>query len=422
LLDRDGPAGAVRSDKKSMEKNDRWIYNDVDAGFAEAKKTGKPLLVTLRCVPCMSCMGIDTSILTDSDLEPMLDQFVCVRIINANTLDLSLFQFDYDLSFSTLFFNGDGTIYGRYGSWRHQRDSRDATTQGYKAALNAVMAVHRDFPANKDALAAKQGGPAPFKIPVEIPTLAGKYERELNWGGNVVQSCVHCHQVGDAFRATYRNQGKPIPTDLIYPMPAPETIGLTLDTEQVARVSAVATGTAAESAGFKPGDDLVAMNGAPMTSVADVAWALHRAPEAGELRVLTRRSGAEKELVVSLPQEWRFKTDISTRVGTWPMRAMATGGLVLAQLPEAKRKTRNIDAGALALEVTRVGKYGPHGAAGKAGFKEGDVIVEVEGVAQADLTESEFIGRLLTAHPRKGQAKATVLRGKSRVELMLPMQ
>ena len=28
-----------------------WIYDDVDAGFAEARKTGKPLMVVLRCVP-----------------------------------------------------------------------------------------------------------------------------------------------------------------------------------------------------------------------------------------------------------------------------------------------------------------------------------------------------------------------------------
>ena len=26
-----------------------WIYNDMDAGFAEARKTGKPLLVVFRC-------------------------------------------------------------------------------------------------------------------------------------------------------------------------------------------------------------------------------------------------------------------------------------------------------------------------------------------------------------------------------------
>lgn len=28
-----------------------WIYDDVPAGFAEAKRTGKPLAVIFRCVP-----------------------------------------------------------------------------------------------------------------------------------------------------------------------------------------------------------------------------------------------------------------------------------------------------------------------------------------------------------------------------------
>ena len=28
-----------------------WIYDDVAKGYAEAKKTGKPLLVSFRCVP-----------------------------------------------------------------------------------------------------------------------------------------------------------------------------------------------------------------------------------------------------------------------------------------------------------------------------------------------------------------------------------
>lgn len=28
-----------------------WIYDDLDAGIAEAKKSGKPLLVVYRCVP-----------------------------------------------------------------------------------------------------------------------------------------------------------------------------------------------------------------------------------------------------------------------------------------------------------------------------------------------------------------------------------
>src|SRR5207244_1520533 len=113
--------GAVRNDRAAMEKDARWIYNDVGRGFSEARRTGKPLLVVLRCVPCLACMGIDASVLTKPELAPWLDQFVCVREMNANALDLALFQFDYDLSFSTLFFNADGTIYGRYGSWTHQK-------------------------------------------------------------------------------------------------------------------------------------------------------------------------------------------------------------------------------------------------------------------------------------------------------------
>src|SRR5678815_4153881 len=197
--------GAVRNDKAVMESNARWIYNDVQKGFMEAKWKGKPLLVVLRCVPCLSCAGIDARVLNEPDLAPLLDKFVCVRIINANTLDLSLFQFDYDLSFSTLFLNGDGTIYGRYGSWTHQKDSKDKTFAGYKRALEAALAIHQEYPNNKAALSGKQGGPTPFKTPVEIPGLAGKYKSSLDWEGKVVQSCVHCHQVGDAFRTSFRD-------------------------------------------------------------------------------------------------------------------------------------------------------------------------------------------------------------------------
>ena len=60
--------GAVRGDKAKLESDARWNYNDVDAGFRLAKQTGKPLLVILRCIPCMSCMGIDTSVLEEPAL------------------------------------------------------------------------------------------------------------------------------------------------------------------------------------------------------------------------------------------------------------------------------------------------------------------------------------------------------------------
>lgn len=41
----------VRNDKSHVESTGNWIYNDLDRAFAEAQASGKPLLVTLRCIP-----------------------------------------------------------------------------------------------------------------------------------------------------------------------------------------------------------------------------------------------------------------------------------------------------------------------------------------------------------------------------------
>ncbi len=412
---------AVRDDKATMEKDARWIYNDFQRGLTEAKWKGKPLLVVLRCVPCLSCAGIDASVLNEPALAPMLDKFVCVRIINANTLDLSLFQFDYDLSFSTLFLNGDGTIYGRYGSWTHQKNPLDKTTASFKEAMEGALAIHRQFPANKTGLAGKQGAALPFKNPLEIPELGVKYKRDLDWQGKVVPSCVHCHQIGEALRTFHRQQKKAVPTDLIYPMPQPETIGFTLAPDRAAVVESVAHGSIAEKAGFQRGDEFVSIDGQPPLSIADVSWALHRAPAAGKLPALVVRNNAEKQLTISLPDGWRAKADISKRVGTWQMRGMASGGLVLEDLPDDARSSRSLAKDKMAMLVKSVGQYGKHAAAKNAGFKKDDVIVELGGLSSR-VTEGELIGLLLQAHYPGEKLKTTVLRGSERVELAMPMQ
>jgi len=414
--------GAVRGDKAVMEKDPRWIYNDWEKGFAEGKRTGKPVLVVLRCVPCLACAGIDAQILLqETDLVPLLDQFVCVRLINANTLDLARFQFDYDLSFSTLFFNGDGTVYGRYGSWSHQKNAQDKTTASYKEALTAALAVHRGYPGNRASLAGKQGAPTPFQTPLEIPGLAGKYERTLDWNGKVVQSCVHCHQIGDAMRTSLRDQQKPIPDEWIYPQPGPESVGLTLAADRAATVTAVAADSAAARAGVMPGDVLISLAGQSLMSSADLSWALHRAPLAGSLPVAIQRGGKGKTLTLPLEIGWRQHADISRRVGTWGMRAMATGGLLLEDLTDAERVERKLDVKTLALRVKHVGLYGKHAAAHKAGFKTDDLVVELDG-SHGRATESEIIGRLLTAHRVGDAIKATVLRGDQRLALEWPVQ
>jgi serine protease Do len=413
--------GAVRGDKEAMEKDARWIYNDVDQGFAEAKRTGRPLLVVLRCVPCLSCAGIDASVLAEPSLTPWLDKFVCVRIINANALDLQRFQFDYDLSFSTMFFNGDGTIYGRYGSWTHQKDPKETSTAGYLEALKGAVKLHEGYPKNNASLAGKQGGAIPYKTPLEIPLLTGKFSRDLDWQGKVVQSCVHCHQIGDAFRESFRRKREPIPDQWIYPQPGPETLGIKLVADQAASVSEVMPDSIATRSGLKVGDRILTFAGQPLLSPADLCWVLHRAESASVLPIVVERAGKEVSLTVNLPLGWRQLTDISKRVGTWQMRGMATGGLVLEDLAAPEREQRKLEATKLALFVKFVGQYNQHAAAKKAGFQKEDIIIALDGKSER-LTEGQLMGKLLQTKMPGEKVSATVLRGTETLELMLPMQ
>lgn len=41
----------VQSDRDTVLGGGKWIYNDFTKGLDEARRTGKPLLVVLRCVP-----------------------------------------------------------------------------------------------------------------------------------------------------------------------------------------------------------------------------------------------------------------------------------------------------------------------------------------------------------------------------------
>lgn len=286
--------GSIRDDRAKMSGSTRWIYNDVDKGFAVAKQTGKPLMVVIRCVPCLACMGIDTQVLLENDeLTPLMDQFVRVRVINANALDLSLFQFDYDLSFSTLFFNADGTVYGRYGSWAHQKDPEYKATASFGRAMEAALEIHSNYPSNRFSLAGKQGKPARYKTAIDMPGLKGKYHLDLNWEGKVVKSCVHCHEIGDAQRLSYRNHNRPIPEMLIYPFPAPRVIGVELFGDDIAKIKAVLKHSPASAAGLKANDHIIALDGQPLISTADLSWAFHHAPDSGQIPVLLKRGGAD---------------------------------------------------------------------------------------------------------------------------------
>ena len=41
----------VRDDKAKIANDVNWYYDDLAAGISAAEKSGKPLMVVLRCIP-----------------------------------------------------------------------------------------------------------------------------------------------------------------------------------------------------------------------------------------------------------------------------------------------------------------------------------------------------------------------------------
>jgi len=42
---------AIRRDRETYEDLGGWIWGDLAQGFRDAKKSGKPLFVAIRCIP-----------------------------------------------------------------------------------------------------------------------------------------------------------------------------------------------------------------------------------------------------------------------------------------------------------------------------------------------------------------------------------
>jgi hypothetical protein len=361
----------------------------------------------------VACRGFDGQVVhQDQRIVDLLTNFVCVRAVQANTMDLTLFQFDYDLTFAAFFLNADRTIYGRFGSRSDQKEAdRDISIEGLREALNGALELHRNYPRNKASLAAKQPKPVRFKTPEEYPSLAGKYKPTLDYYGKVAHSCMHCHQVRDADRVVYRADRKPIPDQVLLPYPMPDVIGLSLDPSAKARVRKVVPGSAAAKAGFVESDEIVSLDGQPMLSIADVQWVLHHAAAPAEIKCTVRRGGRTRNLTLELGPDWRQGNDASWRATTWDLRRMAAGGLVLKEGPKQ----------GIGLRVDYVGQYGEHAVGKKAGFQKGDLLLSADGVNTA-MTEMQFLRYMLQNKMPGTKVPITVLRADQKVELQLPMQ
>ncbi len=350
---------------------------------------------------------------SEGDVKELLGKFVCVRMVQANGMDLSLFQFDANLTWAVFFLNADRTVYGRYGTRADRGAVSRISIAGFRRAMEGALELHGAYPGNRASLAGKTG-PAPRPL---SPWLK-EYPATLQ-PATANRSCMHCHELQDAQQRAARGTGKPLPDDLLWAWPLPEWLGLSLDPAERATVQSVAAGSAAGRAGLRNGDRIVSLEGQPVISIADVQWVLQHAKEPGSVKAEVERGGGKATLHLALAKGWRRSGDFAWRF--FVHEAFYTGNLRVRDLPAAEKAPLGIAERAMALKVTRVGwPVGPPAEAKKAGFLVDDVLVEVDGQAAA-WRESDFVAYAAQRKKPGEKLDITVLRGGKRLKLSLPV-
>ena len=346
-----------------------------------------------------------------------------MRLVRANSFDLSLLQFDPDLTFAVFFLNADRTIYGRYGSRSSFSSSeRDVSLKSLQLAMNSALELHSDYPANAKSLVGKSGQ-KPLFATVDQSRWFQSSNRSVE-----TQTCMHCHHIGNARQMQFVDQEKPLPDDELFAWPMPDAIGLHLDPRARATVQRVAPDSPAARNGLTAGDEIVQLNGQPMISIADVQWVLHQTstPQPDDavseqevstvIDAVLLRDGQRVETKIKLPQHWRRATDISWRTTTTLLRDTVLGSLKLQDCSNDERQTLGVPLDRLALRVEyAVWETTP---AGRAGIQRRDIIVEFAGNTDR-MTESELLRRLLQREITGDTFELTVLRNGERLQMQL---
>src|SRR5215472_226740 len=187
-----------------------------------------------------------------------MSQYVCVRIVRMDDVDVGLFDRDWNTTLYFFMLNADEEIYMRYGG----RDAQSADTylnlNSLELALKQGLELHQQY--QKGELK-KEERPKP-RFPRENPLLVQRTFAQ--------SQCVECHLIGD-FQNLQKEQDGPLDKlkDL-YRSPDIKTLGIFLDVPQ-GLVVKEARG-AAQAAGMQPGDRITRLNGVAVWTFGDLQY------------------------------------------------------------------------------------------------------------------------------------------------------
>ena len=310
-------------------------------------------------------------------------------------VNLNVFDFDYDLEWAALFMNAGEKIYGRYGSRDADSASGRLSLAGFRYAMERALTAHRR----------ETPQPEPRTPQRTVEQFAAARRVKDN-------ACIHCHQVLDFEHERLSQLGQWRREDLwLYPLP--ENVGLTLDIDQGNRILRVDADSAAAACGLRAGDVLRQVNHQPVASIADVQYALQRAPAKGQIELAWERDGKAHATPLMLRDGWRV-SDISWRAS---VRKIGPSPPVYGEdLTPAEKKTLGLSAKDLAF------RQGPFvsKAARQAGIQQNDIIVGIDD-KDLQMTASQFAVYVRLNYQAGERVKFDVLRGGRRLGITLKL-
>lgn len=288
-----------------------------------------------------------------------------MRLTRIDSLDLNLFEFDYDLTFMVFFLNAEEKVYARYGGRDAENPDHRQSLAGLRYTMESVLRTHEG--AEKTFAPRTQEGP--------------RFIRE-GFGERRGGRCLHCHQVKEMLNTDPRKTGQSS-RDLAWRYPLPDNLGLHLDVDRGNVIKDVTDKSPAAGAGLKSGDVVQRLNGVPIHSFADAQFALDRAPGTGAIEIVWQRGREVLKDKLPLAEGWR-KTDITWRPSM--QRLVPSARLYGADLADEEKKALGLPAKQLAFRQ----QNSVPSQAQAAGVRGGDIILGVDGKA----LEMDVIGFL----------------------------
>jgi predicted metalloprotease with PDZ domain len=298
----------------------------------------------------------------------LAEKFVCVRIQSMNGQNIGLLQFEYDLTWMAFFMDAQNRFYARYGGREDGHAESYLTKASLVRTMEEVLRLHADGQVQKSRY---EPTTPKATTPEDISTM----KKVMH---NRKERCIHCHDVKVALLRERIDAGT-FAKSMIFTYPPPSSLGLRIDPDDQSKILDVAPETPAAKAGLRSGDRLVSVDSHRILTAADLSRVLELTPNEAKLPVAIRRGEMDVQTSFALSGDWKRSTDPSWRSSTH--FAGPNAGFWGQPLQAAEKQRLGIPSDGLAIRINFF--FNNHPSPAKAGLKNGDVLVEFDGMKKA---------------------------------------